>query len=251
MKYSPIRWTHNGNPYESTWCMVYSDGADAAMKQRVGAYADDKFAEILNLFNVQDNSILHFPPGYNKIDVYINMYHEENIAAAYWCSIFETIRSSSTDLNHYNYLFKHELTHEFEFLIEAAVNLGTDVWFSEGIAIYGGGGLNGIQDLADLENWITNHADEPGGGNPIRIHVWDDFPPDADITAYYYNVFDLTMRYILDEKGLGKSPMDILELFTDIRNGVLFASSFETHFGISLNDFEARYYDLMRNYLSQ
>jgi len=251
MKYSPIRWTHNGSPYESDYCIIYSDGADAAMKQKVGVFADEKFSEILDLFNVQDNSILHFPPGYDKIDVYINMYHDENIAAAYWGSVFITIRSASADLNLYNYLFKHELTHEFEFLIENAVNLGTDIWFSEGIAIYGGGGLNGIQDLEDLENWIANHADEQGGGNPVKIHVWDDFPPNADVTAYYYNVFDLTMRYILDEHGLGKSPQDILELFTDIQNGVSFASSFETHFGISLVDFEFRYYDLMRDYMSQ
>ena len=162
-----------------------------------------------------------------------------------------TIRSASADLNLYNYLFKHELTHEFEFLIEGAVNLGTDIWFSEGLAIYGGGGLNGIQDLEDLENWIANHADEQGDGNPIKIHVWNDFPPNADVTAYYYNVFDLTMRYILDEYGLDKSPQDILELFTDIRNGFSFANSFETHFGISLADFEFRYYDLMRDYLNQ
>ena len=83
------------------------------------------------------------------------MNHEENIAAAYWGSIFITIRSANVDLNRYSYLFKHELTHVFEFLIEGNVNLGTEIWFSEGIAIYGGGGLNGITSIADLDKWIA------------------------------------------------------------------------------------------------
>jgi len=250
IRYSPYDWSHDGEPYGSIYCKVYSDGASYEMKREVAAFADEKFSVILNMFNFQSMEDFRYPPGYDRVDVYINMYHEENIAAAYWGSIFITIRSPDVEWSRYGYLFRHELTHAFEFLIEGTVNLGTDVWFREGIAIYCGGGLNGIVDIEDLEQWIAQNANHPGQGNPIRIHVWEDFPPGADITGYYYNVFDLTMRYFLDPNGLGKSTQDVLSLFYDIRNGALFPEAFQSNFGISLAQFEIDYYDLMRTYLS-
>jgi len=248
--YSPYDWTHNGQPYNSVYCKVYSDGANYDMKRDAAEFADEKFSMILNMFNFQNLEDFRYPPGYDKIDLYINMNHEENIAAAYWGSVFITIRTSNVDWGRYDYLFRHELTHAFEFLIEGTVNLGTDVWFREAIAIYGGGGLNGITDIDDLERWIDRNANDPGQGNPICIHVWEDFPPGADITGYYYNVFDLTMRYFLDPNGLGKSIQDVLNLFYDIRNGSTFPHAFQDNFGLSLTQFEIDYYDLMRTYLA-
>ena len=249
LTYSIYDWTHNGNPYSSIYCKIYSDGADQDLKRAVGEFSDEKFEIILNMFNFQNLEDFRYPPGYDKIDVYINMHHQETIAAAYWGSIFITMRSPNVNWSRYAYLFRHELTHAFEFLIEGTVNLGTDVWFREGIAIYGGGRLNGIVDIDDLERWIAQNAHHPDQGNPICIHVWEDFPPGADITGYYYNVFDLTMRYFLDPNGLGKSIQDVLNLFYDMRNGVPFPAAFQNNFGLSLTQFEIDYYDLMRAYL--
>lgn len=249
--YSPIKWAHDGEPYHSYYCIVYSDGASYEMKRDVGAFADEIFSGILDLFNFYDLDNLRYPPGYDKIDVYINRFHEENVACAYWGSIFITIRSPDFNPDYsYDYLFKHELTHVFEFLIEGKVNFISDIWFTEGIAIYGGGGLNGITSIEDLESWIAQNEEDSGQGNPIRIHGWDDFPQGADITGYYYNVFDLTMRYLLDPEGYGKSTQDVLCQFYDIRDGMSFPDAFQKNFGISITDFETEYYDLMRAYLA-
>ncbi|MFX1355234.1 MAG: hypothetical protein ACFFGP_14870, partial [Promethearchaeota archaeon] len=250
MTYSPLKWTHDGKPYHANYCIVYSDGASYQTKEKVGLFADEKFTQILNLFNFQEMDDLRYPPGYDKVDVYINRYHEENIAAAYWGSIFITIRSEDENINRYNYLFRHELTHVFQFLVEGKVNLSTEVWFTEGIAIYGGGGLGGITDIEDLEQWISSNSTDPNQGNPICIQVWDDFPPGADITGYYYNVFDLTMRYFLDPIGLNKSIEDVLQLFYDLRNDVTFPVAFQSNFGLDLETLEKEYYDRMRAYLT-
>jgi hypothetical protein len=249
--YSPYKWTHDGEPYHSVYCNVYSDGAGNELKREAGLFADEKFIEILNLFNFQDMDDLMYPPGYNKVDVYINRYHSRNIAAAYWGSIFITIRSDNTDINRYDYLFRHELTHVFQFLIEGKVNLSSEIWFTEGIAIYAGGGFGYISNVRDLEHWIAQNPNDPNQGNPICIHVWDDFPPGADITGYYCNVFDLTMRYLLDPNGLDKSIADVLKLFYDLRNGVTFPAAFQTNFELDIETFEKEYYDRMRIYLTK
>ena len=69
--YSPLKWSHNGNPYPSDYCIVYSDGADFELKKRVAIFADDTFSEILDLFDFRDMQDLRYPPGYSKVDVYI------------------------------------------------------------------------------------------------------------------------------------------------------------------------------------
>ncbi|UCE17280.1 MAG: hypothetical protein JSV84_10285 [Gemmatimonadota bacterium] len=251
-RYSPYGWPHDGQPFPFQWCQVHSDGANDDVKQQIGEISDQKFDEILQLFNFDDLEDFLYPPDYDSIQVFVNRFHPENLAAAYWGCYIITIRPSHMDERWYNYALytvKHELMHVFEFLIEGTVNLGTDVWFREGIAVDVGDGFEPRIDLDDLEVWIEQNQNVSGHGNPIAIHQWEDFPEGADI-HYYYAFFELTMEYLLDERGQGKSHQDVLNLFYDMRNGIPFSAAFQTHFGISLEEFENQYYDLMRSYLS-
>jgi hypothetical protein len=245
---SPYKWTHDGEPYFGDYCIVYSDCCSYQFKETVGHFTDEKFVDVINLFEFEDLDDLMYPMEYEKVDVYVNRYHPEKLAAAWWGTVIMTF-SSENLLSGHDYLFKHELTHVFQFLIEGHYNLSTPVWFTEAIAIYGGGGRWGIRDTGDLDQWIAKNSNHPDQGNPICIKVWDDFPPGADISGYYHYVFDLTMRYFLDPNGLNKSIDDVLALFYDLRNDVPFESSFENHFGIDVETFEDEYYDRMRAYL--
>ncbi|UCH15274.1 MAG: hypothetical protein JSV22_04720 [Bacteroidales bacterium] len=249
LKYSPLDWTHDGNPVSGTHCKVYSDGAGQTLKLQCLEFADLMFEDILHQFSFDNFEDLILPPENDKINVYINTEHEDNVAYAYWGTIFITIRTTELDTNRYEYLFKHELTHEFEFLIEGYVNLGTDFWFREAIAIYCGGGFNFINTVDDLEDWIIANENYPGQGNPIMIHAWEDFPEGADITGYYCEVFDITMKYLLDPKGLNKSYNDVLNVFYEIREGNTFDNAFQNNFGLSLAVFEVEFYDRIRAYL--
>lgn len=249
IKCSPYKWTHDGEPYFGEYCIVYSDCCSYQFKQEVGIFADEKFVQILDLFNFKDMNDLLYPMDYKKVDVYINRYHPERFAAAWWGTIIISFSSEYLHSSRHAYLFKHELTHVFQFLIEGHYNLSTPVWFTEGIAIYGGGGLWGIETIDDLDRWIANNSNDPNKGNPIFIEVWDDFPVGADITGYYVNVFDLTMRYFLDPDGLNKSIEDVLSLFYDLRNSIPFATALQTHFGLDVETFQNEYYERMRDYL--
>ncbi len=250
--YSTLKWTHDGAPVSGTLFKVYSDGASYALKLQCLEFADRMFREILNQFDFDEPDELRLPPeNRSKINVYINTNHEESIACAYWGTIFITVRTPVLDTSRYKYLFKHELTHEFEFLIEDYWNLGTDVWFREAIAIYCGGGFNYIKTVNDLEDWINANENYPGKGNPIMIHTWEDFPAGSDINGYYCNVFDITMKYLMDPKGLDRSLQDVLNVFYNIRDGCSFGDAFENNFGLSLETFENEYYDRITAYLNK
>ena len=253
--YTPYDWTHDGNPHQSIYCSIYSDAASDELKQQLGEIADESFSQILELFNFNNVSDFIYPPGYSKIEIYINRNHTENINWAYWGGFIFTIRSSDISGHWYDYTVytvRHELTHVFEFLIEGRESLGTDVWFKEGIAVHIGclesTAFKTIESLSELESWISQNQDVPGKGNPINIHHNSDFPEGAD-RHQYYRFFELAVRYILDENGMGKSYQDVVSLFYDLREEISFPVTFENHFGLSVSDYEDEFYDRMRIYL--
>ncbi|MEJ2615824.1 MAG: hypothetical protein P8Z35_12770, partial [Ignavibacteriaceae bacterium] len=139
--YTPYDWAHDGKPYQSTYCTIYSDTASDEMKKQLGEIADDNFFRIMQLFNFQNLSDFKYPPGYSKIEIYINRNHTENINWAYRGGFIFSIRSSEINAqwsDYTVYTVRHELMHVFEFLIEGKEDLGTDVWFREGLAAHVG-----------------------------------------------------------------------------------------------------------------
>ena len=246
---SPYKWEHDGDPYFSRYCIVFSDAAPMEMKETSGKFADDKFLEIMQGFGFDRTNEFLFPQGNDKIHIYLNLNHEERIAAAFWGTVILTFPRQEIDTLNCEYLFRHELTHAFEYLIEGTVELGTDVWFREGIAIFIAGGMNSIRDTAGLNQWISRNSDYQNKGNPISIHEWEDFPEGSDVTGYY-TLFDIVMKYILDAKGLNKSPSDILSIFYDVRNGTSFARAFRSATDISLAEFESSIFERLSIFLA-
>ena len=89
--------------------------------------------------------------------------------------------------------------------------------------------------------------------NPITIRDWGFFPASVieRSNGYeYYAMFDLAVRYLLDEDGLGKDYADLLALFLEMElSGAEFIYAFEKHMGISLEEYEVSFYDRMADYL--
>ena len=250
--WSPYKWDHDGYTYEGLYCKVYSDGVSRRSRADLVEYADSLFIEIMDSFDFNDYDDFLFPPGYDRIAVYLNLYNEPAIAAAFWGSVLITVQSIEPVKSRLTYLLKHELTHAFEYLIEGNPELGADVWFREGIAIYSGsdGGMNYVSNVDSLVSWIRRNAEYENFGNPISISEWGDYPEGSDITGYY-TMFDCVMRYILDSEGMGRTMQDILDLFYDIRNGTSFDEAFQVHFGISVEDLEVQIYFRLSEYLPE
>jgi hypothetical protein len=249
VKYSPYKWTHDGKPHQAVYCTVFSDGCSDEMKEDAGNLADDKFLEVLERFCFTNLDDMRYPTERKTIDVYINRYHPENMAAAYWGSIIITVRGSEVNTSLYDYLFKHELTHVFEFLIEGTVNLAGEMWFTESIAIEVGDRINRIRTVEDLESWISRNDTSPNKGNPITIKKWEDYPDGADKSGYT-TLFEAVMEYMLDPEGLDRSMQDVLNLFYDLREKIPFEESFQKNFGVSVEVLEEEIFDRLRVYLN-
>lgn len=256
VEYTPFKWSHDGSPFESSYVTIYSDAASDELKRQLAEIADERFSQIMTLFAFDAVSDFIYPPGYSKLDIYINRTHSESVNWAYWGGFIFTIRVSEIS-GHWRdytvYTVRHELLHDFEFLIEGREALGTEFWFKEGIATHVGcleeTGWSTITSLSELESWIAQNRTVPGAGNPIKIRQASDFPEGAD-WHQYYRVFELVVRYILDENGMGRSFHDVLALFYDLRAGMEFTVSFERHFGIAVGDLEAEVFDRLLAYLS-
>ena len=253
--HTPFKWAHDGRPIDGTFVTVYSDGAGDALKQQICEIADQHFMDIMQLFDFDQIGDLRYPPGYPRIDVYINRFHTENIAWAYWGGFLITIRVEPLNarwLGYVTYTGHHEMVHVFEFLIEGKGGLSTDVWFREGLAVHLSDteavGFDLVDTISELDAWIARNAHHPDQGNPVAIHSHTDYPPDADRT-YYYFVFELAIRYLLDSRGGARSLQDVLGVFYDMRHNIPFPVSFAERMGIGLDRFEQEFYDRMVDYL--
>jgi len=131
--------------------------------------------------------------------------------------------------------------HVIETLLEGSDHLGADVWFREGIADYFAKNA-GITSRQEPEAWLASRRSLPGGGNPIAIHLWDDFPEAvtaANAQGSWYAMFEVAVRYLMSESGLGRTYGDVKRLFRAMAGGATpFRDAFEIHMGIPLSRFE-------------
>ena len=75
--------------------------------------------------------------------------------------------------------------------------------------------------------------------------------PDIEnvITFYYYPMFWLAVKYLMDPDGQGGSFYDVRDVLIDVANGVQFSTSLKDRFGVSLIEYEEQFFDLMSDYL--
>lgn len=253
----PYDWPHDGSPIIGEYCDLYSDASGEDVKQAMLDRSEAILAEIKELMNIDDHSVFTFPPGRTKVDIYANRFNMEFYGGfAYQGGAivmsYENPRYQPNEPWSANEL-DHEMFHVVETLIEGSPYLGPDVWFREGIAdYYAGSDL--IHTHADLNEWLAWRRDLPGGGNPIKIHLWEDFPDEVAAVrgqGGWYPMFELAVRYSMDEAGFGLSYLDVREMFEEMTGGGRsFAETFESHAGIPVQEFEDNFFDLIIPFLN-
>lgn len=253
---------HDDRILETPHFLVFSDGSSDDAKIIFAAMAEESLHEIRALFSIPETDDLGIDPSNEatKITIYSNktLQHEQKAYAFRYGFIAWGVDAGVTSLVRLRQAVKHELMHVFRMLLDGrwSVSQGSgymwylDSWMEEGLAEHvAGGSWYPIRTEEDLNEWRAqdDHL------NPTTIRDWGFFPPSVIERSNgweYYPMFDLAVRYLLDEDGLGKDYPDLLAMFLEMElSGAGFFYAFEKHLGISVQDYESSFYDRMEDYL--
>jgi len=262
--YSREKWPHDGKPYESLRFIIYSDAASQESREELAGIAEELLAELIIEFGIDTEEMLRYPPGQDKIHIYAykEYYPKQWGMRAYYGGIIAWSldhEHRNTNLGDYKSVLKHELVHVIESLLKGrdVANMSPDVrtqaWFSEGLAEAVAGGTS-ASPVRGQERFV-NLTSQYGNLNPIAYKtdgvLIEALETDPMIGLnYYYPMSQLAVEYLLDADGLGKSLFDVRDIFLDMADGVDFSTAFESHIGISIQSYEADFFDLMDGYLS-
>lgn len=252
----PHPWAHDGVPVIGEEVDLYSDASSDEVKLAMHERAQAAFTEIKSLMSIEDHSVFFFPAGRSKVDIYANRLNPE-----YFGGFAYHGGAIVLSYDHPGYLpgqawcaneIEHETLHVVETLLEGSGILGADVWFREGIAdYYAGNDLLG--SIPEMNSWLETRRHLPGGGNPIRIHRWEDFPPEVTAVrgqGLWYPMFELAVRYLMHPQGLGRSYGNVRDLFVVLGGDQnRFQEAFEDHMGISLSEFEGSFFERIQGFL--
>ena len=261
---------HDDRILETDNFLTFSDASSDEIKIIYSQMAEDAFNEIKQAFEIQSSEELGILSGdrSTKITIFSDRYlNHSNMAfpvGFLLIALDSPIASSwyggdqSKLRDWYQRTVKHETMHIMQWLFgldwdsrlswsQRWGRTWPEFWFSEGIAEYiSGGSFQPIETINQVNAW---HED-PDHINPIRIHRSNDSPvPDSRI-GEYYPMFGLAIRYLLDEKGLDKSFVDVKEIYWDMRNTVSFRESFEKYMGISVMYYEEHFFELITDFLN-
>ena len=257
-------WGHDGNPLETENFLVFSGTASQAARQHTADVAEESLAELKATLGVT-NEAFRFLPYYSEKKIHIlalgSQNFNNNSGFAYRDGLVTVSRehpnysSFGFTPERYKGLIKHETMHVVEFLLigDPRYQQASDVWFREGFASYASGPrTNGtaptITSKEEVEAWRAAQQGLPGGGNPIAIHLWADFPQQVlqpvNRSIFYYPFFELALAILLSPEGLDRSIDDLLGVYEAQRNGGRFERAFEQNMDLSLDEFEATFWDL-------
>jgi len=259
-----VPFGHDGHPYSSDNFVVYSGFSRQEERQYVAEELEDCFVELQAALGVSPADF-EYPGTGTDIDVLTLRYQGNDVlwtGQSYRYGLVVHAPDSPRYVQEgytrslYRQLLKHELMHVTEYLlIGTAGDYDTvEQWLQEGIATYLAGiPPNQIKHTSQVRSWQNAMSGYPGGGNPIAIETWDDFPEqivdDAEVLGRYYMMFELAFRYLVDPDGLGHGVEDIRDIYLDIRDGDPFAVAFENWMGLSVDEYEATFFDRIMDYL--
>jgi len=263
--YSRETWPHDGHPYESPNFIVYSDAASQSAREALANVAEDLLAELIVEFGIVPESMFRFPPNQKKIHIYAykSYYPQQWGMRAYYAGIIAWSldhEKRNTNLESYKPVLKHELVHVVESLLKGRdvarmpVDVRVHAWFSEGLAEAMTGGTSG--GAIRGKDQLTALTARYGQRNPIA-YTTDGVINTALVDHlmigfdYYYPMSQLAVEYLLDDHGLGRSPQDVRDIFLDMAEGKDFSTAFEDHMGISIQEYEGEFFDLMDDYLDE
>jgi hypothetical protein len=258
---------HDGHPYESDNFVVYSGFSSQEERQYVAEVLEGRFVDLKTSLGVSSHDEFEYESEDEHIDVLTLRYQGNDVfwtGQSYRYGLIVHAPDSpryneegyTRDL--YTQLLTHELMHVIEYLLVGTEGhyYDTEKWFHEGAAVYvAGPPPNQVRYPSQVEQWQLEMSGLAGGGNPVSVETWADFPEeivdDAARIGRYYLFFELAFRYLVDPEGHGKTLLDVKNMYLDIREGLSFEETFENHMGMSVDYYETNFFDIIVEYLGE
>jgi hypothetical protein len=262
---------HDGAPVESDHFVVHSGYSSQTARTRLSGFLETQYRMLLERLGA-DPADADFPPG-GRLHVFSDKLQADAAFGATsttngWAfpDGLLVMAEDAPRFQRQGYttarwegLVTHELMHDVEFLLNGrhVPVTASDVWFREGIATYMAGLASGGIPLSSLgtsalNSWRQQMASVPGGGNPVGVHLWADFPATVlaqGSTGSYYAWFAMTVMYLAHDDGLGLGDAGLRGFYEDQRRGVSFAESFRSRTGLSLEQFEQEWWTRMQGFV--
>lgn len=256
---------HDGQPYQSDNFVVYSGFSSQEERQYVAEVLEGRFVDLKTSLGISSHDDFEYPSEDQHIDVLTLRYQGTDAfwtGQSYRYGLIVHAPDSPRYIEEgytrslYTQLLTHELMHVIEYLLigTEGTYYDTEKWFHEGVAIYlAGPPPNQVRYTSQVEAWRLEMGDLAGGGNPVSVETWADFPQeivdDATQIGRYYLFFELAFRYLVDPEGHGKTLSDVRNMYLDIREGLSFEETFENRMGMSVDYYETNFFDYIVEYL--
>lgn len=254
-------WPHDGNPYESHRFVVYSDSASVEARIELAETVESVWDEILAEMSI-DPDLLAMPPGQEKFDIYAFEDRSPDWAGkAYYGGLIVSSPNRrilfglvQVDQRRLEATIKHELVHVASESLLHGRGLTeppwVPVWFFEGLAEVvsrgtGSGAITGRDHFDSLTS-------EYGHLNPVSYQRDEGIEggPNA-YTEYHYPMRRLAVEYLFDDKGYDVELSEATGLLLDMAAGRQFDSAFADRMGVTVAEYESRFFELMDDYLPE
>ena len=252
--------SHDNRIYESPNFLTFSDASSDEVKRRYSRMAEESLLELLLAFEISSPAELGITDQSSKLTIFSNRYLDYRQRAFEFGFVLYG-EDSPVFLSwhlHIRERFKKENKHETMHVVQYLLGVShhrladyeyPDFWFSEGLAEYvSGGAFPPILNVDQVNQW----RQQEGHINPICIRLFRDCPLEYDRVGEYYPMFGLAVRYLMDEKGQGKTLMDVKRMYEDLcTDRYLFAEVFEGHMGMTIQTYEEHFFDAIISYLTE
>ncbi|MEN8373980.1 MAG: hypothetical protein ABFS34_00870 [Gemmatimonadota bacterium] len=253
---------HDGKPVHGERVLVFSDGSSAETRAEVAGMADVAISRVMER-TATSWADFTFMPYYEEPLIHVFSDYDQQAVSGLAYAHGIVVRapdsprygSAGWPRERWNNVLRHELAHVVEFLLIGTRHAGANsVWFREGFASWAAG-ISSILSAEQVRDWQTSMESVPGGGNPIGIYRWRDFPEgireDPSQNIRYYPFFELAARYLLDPEGNGTSVEDLKAMFDSVGAGVPLQTAFRDSFGLAIEEYEATFWERMEAYLGE
>jgi hypothetical protein len=256
---SGFDWSHDGEPLVTPHFVIYSDDASKEERRKLALGVEIFLERLTTLLMIDSTSSRWWPDSSNRIAVYLNRTHPEVRGGYAFPGGMILVSPDAPFFGHgrqgaYGRLVTHELVHVVTLAIGHNPANEPPIWFREGFAEYcSGPRARDIRTVGSLDALVAELGHDPVRWSPLQITAVGDYPEEIlseRLEGKYYPLFEMAVRYLIEMRTPRATPADLLDVYESMGRGERFSPCLAAATGLSVEEFEGRFYTLTRAWLA-